>query len=52
MRERASLLGGYMVVCSETGKGTSVRFRVPELQSVLSAFYGYFSVGKVGLAGI
>jgi len=31
MRERASLLGGYMVVRSETGKGTSVRVRVPVL---------------------
>ena len=31
MRERASLLRGYMVVCSETGKGTSVRVRVSEL---------------------
>ena len=31
MREWASLLGGYMVACSETGEGTSVRVRVPEL---------------------
>ncbi len=31
MRERASLLGGDMVVCSETGKGTWVRVRVPRL---------------------
>lgn len=29
MRERASLLGGSMVTRSETGKGTSVRVRVP-----------------------
>jgi PAS domain S-box-containing protein len=28
MRERASLLGGDLVICSETGKGTSVRVRV------------------------
>ena len=30
MRERASLLGGDMVICSEPGKGTSVRVRVPK----------------------
>jgi PAS domain S-box-containing protein len=29
MRERASLLEGDMVICSEPGKGTSVRVRVP-----------------------
>jgi PAS domain S-box-containing protein len=29
MRERASLLGGDMMLCSEPGKGTSVRVRVP-----------------------
>ncbi len=29
MRERASLLGGDMVIYSETGEGTSVRVRVP-----------------------
>lgn len=29
MRERASLLGGDMVVCSEASKGTSVRVKVP-----------------------
>jgi two-component system, LuxR family, sensor kinase FixL len=28
MRERTSLLGGEMVICSEPGKGTSVRVRV------------------------
>jgi two-component system sensor kinase FixL len=30
MRERASLLGGAMVVSSEPGKGTSIRVRVPK----------------------
>ena len=30
MRERVSLLGGDMVICSEPGKGTSVRVRVPK----------------------
>jgi signal transduction histidine kinase len=29
LRERASLLGGDMMLCSEPGKGTSVRVRVP-----------------------
>jgi signal transduction histidine kinase len=29
MRERASLLRGDMMICSEPGKGTSVRVRVP-----------------------